>query len=299
MSATTPLTSTGSELDRLTAAEREQLPGESGGAVRRSQDVRHPRPDEVIAGELDFEEPRPADDGGQHVVEVVGDAAGELPDRFEFLALAETRFEIASLGDIAGHADEPGEPFPAVGERPEHGGADEAAAVLAAAHAFALGVTQLARVLEPSIEGADRRVEQRGDGLVLHFRGGIPEDVLSARLPADDRAAVVEDEHRVVLDAVEQQAHPRFGFAQPAIGGAPIALPRLGDHVRMVERRAGGPAELRHQLQVVVGEQRAPPLYDDDCAPGMHPRHDRCNQHAAAMLSEPRRRLRLALRLAC
>ena len=46
-----------------------------------------------------------AADRGQHVVEVVGHAAGKTPDRLELLALAELLLEQLALGDVLGHAD--------------------------------------------------------------------------------------------------------------------------------------------------------------------------------------------------
>ena len=51
------------------------------------------------------EEVGEADDGGEHVVEVVGDAAGELADGLHLLALGELRFERALLGDVDGVDD--------------------------------------------------------------------------------------------------------------------------------------------------------------------------------------------------
>ena len=43
---------------------------------------------------------REAEDGGQHVVEVVRDAAGELADDLHLLALRELRFERLLLGGV-------------------------------------------------------------------------------------------------------------------------------------------------------------------------------------------------------
>jgi len=44
-----------------------------------------------------------ADDAGQQVVEVVGDAAGQLADGFHLLRLAQGFFGAAALGDLGGH----------------------------------------------------------------------------------------------------------------------------------------------------------------------------------------------------
>ena len=103
-------------------------------------------------------------------------------------------------------------------------------------------------------------------GLVRHLVARVAEHVLRAGLPGRDASTVVEHEHRVVLDAVEHQAHPRLDFAEPAVGGAALALAALGNQARVVERRGGVPRKLAEQPQVVLGKQRPAPL-DDDHAP--------------------------------
>ena len=44
------------------------------------------------------------DDPGQEIVEVVRDAAGQLPDRLHFLGLPELLFQVLTLGDVAADA---------------------------------------------------------------------------------------------------------------------------------------------------------------------------------------------------
>ena len=46
-----------------------------------------------------------ADDHGEQIVEVVGDPARELADRFELLRLQELRLELVLLGHVLQHAD--------------------------------------------------------------------------------------------------------------------------------------------------------------------------------------------------
>ena len=46
-----------------------------------------------------------AEDRGQEIVEVVGDAAGELADRIHLLRLDQLRFELPAFGDIDADAD--------------------------------------------------------------------------------------------------------------------------------------------------------------------------------------------------
>ena len=77
---------------RLGAGERQQPPGQRRGAGRALHgvgEVGHDLalgPVQAAAGEVDA-----ADHHRQHVVEVVGDAAGQLADRFHLLDLAELR----------------------------------------------------------------------------------------------------------------------------------------------------------------------------------------------------------------
>ena len=58
-----------------------------------------------------------ADDRGQHVVEVVGDAAGELADGVHLLLLAELIFERPLLGDVEGVDDHRLDPAGALRDR--------------------------------------------------------------------------------------------------------------------------------------------------------------------------------------
>jgi hypothetical protein len=44
-------------------------------------------------------------DGGENVVEIVGDAAGELADGLQLLHLAELRFQLPALGDVGEHGE--------------------------------------------------------------------------------------------------------------------------------------------------------------------------------------------------
>jgi hypothetical protein len=82
-------------LQRLLAGEREQAPGQIGAAFSRLVD--HPRDGDefwpVSDGfRQDFD--RPGDDG-ENVVQIVGDAAGQLTDRLHFLRL--TKLQIGGV----------------------------------------------------------------------------------------------------------------------------------------------------------------------------------------------------------
>ena len=85
---------------RLPAREGEQLPDETRrpvGVLLDLHDVLEGRVGRPVVGE---QEVGIADDRGQHVVEVVRDAAGELADRLHLLALGEVLLQGALLGRV-------------------------------------------------------------------------------------------------------------------------------------------------------------------------------------------------------
>ena len=87
---------------RLTPREGEKLTHEPGRPVRvllDLHDVLEGRVGRPVVGE---EQVGIADDCGEHVVEVVGDAAGELTDRLHFLALRQILLQRALLGRVEG-----------------------------------------------------------------------------------------------------------------------------------------------------------------------------------------------------
>jgi hypothetical protein len=60
----------------------------------------------IIEGFLDEEEAGVALDDGENVVEIVGDAGGQLADGFHFLDLAQLIFQGVLLGDILGEEEQ-------------------------------------------------------------------------------------------------------------------------------------------------------------------------------------------------
>ena len=85
---------------RLAAREGEQLPHQARraiGVLLDLHDVLEGRVGRAVIGE---QEVGIADDRGQHVVEVVRDAAGELADRLHLLALREILLQRALLGGV-------------------------------------------------------------------------------------------------------------------------------------------------------------------------------------------------------
>ena len=87
-------------LERLAAGEGEQLAGQRRGAAR-GLDHRLGEADPLVLGE-----PGPAQhvgralDDGQQIVEIVGDAAGELAERLHLVRLAQLLLGLAALADL-------------------------------------------------------------------------------------------------------------------------------------------------------------------------------------------------------
>ncbi len=90
----------------LTAAEGEELLGELGGPVRAAQD----QPQELVAvGAVRalHQQLGRAPDGGEQVVEVVGDPAGEATEGLEPLAATKPLLEFVASGDVGHDAGDP------------------------------------------------------------------------------------------------------------------------------------------------------------------------------------------------
>ena len=76
-------------LQHLLAAEREELTGQAGGALRGLVHHLHVAPARVSGGRPREEDLASPDDDGEQVVEVVSHPARELPDRLHLLRLNE------------------------------------------------------------------------------------------------------------------------------------------------------------------------------------------------------------------
>ena len=84
-------------LEHLPTAEGEELPGERRGARRRLADLHDVVAPRVRGSDRVEQELDVAADGGEQVVEVVRDAAGELADGLHLLRLAELRLQLGAM----------------------------------------------------------------------------------------------------------------------------------------------------------------------------------------------------------
>ncbi|KWV85935.1 hypothetical protein PFLmoz3_04458 [Pseudomonas fluorescens] len=89
----------GATVQRLASRERQQPVGEGGGAMCGGHGGIGKTADIVAAsgGNVTLHQVEAADDAGEHVVEVMGDTAGELADRFHLLRMAQGIFGTLAL----------------------------------------------------------------------------------------------------------------------------------------------------------------------------------------------------------
>jgi hypothetical protein len=87
-------------LERLAAGEGEQLPGQRRGPARRL-DHRLGEADSLLLGDAGpAQHVGRALDDGQEIVEIMGDAAGELAERLHLVGLAQLLLGLAALDDL-------------------------------------------------------------------------------------------------------------------------------------------------------------------------------------------------------
>ena len=89
-------------LQRLPAGERQQLSGQLGGALHRLGNRVDVAPAALFRQFAAAQEIGRGADDGQQIVEIVRDAAGQLPDGFHLLRLAQRFLALAALGDVDG-----------------------------------------------------------------------------------------------------------------------------------------------------------------------------------------------------
>ena len=90
----------GGGMQHLLPAEGQQLPREPCRAIRRSPDLEQLAVYRLVPADLIENQVAVADDGREHVVEVVGDAARESADGLHLLGLPELVFQPFPCGDV-------------------------------------------------------------------------------------------------------------------------------------------------------------------------------------------------------
>ena len=83
--------------EHLFPAERQQLAGERGGAVRGSPNLTEVLPDRLVRADLVDQELGIAENRGEHVVEIMRHAARQPADGFHLLGVTQLLFELLPL----------------------------------------------------------------------------------------------------------------------------------------------------------------------------------------------------------
>ena len=187
----------------------------------------------------------------QQVVEVVGDAAGQLPDRLHLLRLQQRvtrRFELLlrflALGDVAGDLGEADQLAVVVVDRVDDDMGPEPAAVLADA---------LALFFKPAVLRGGAQCFLRGAGFAIFLRvelgkvgaddllGLIALDALRPEIPADDVAFGIEHVDGVIGNALHQQPELLLASPERLFGGS--ALGEVARNLGKAEQRSRGIAD--------------------------------------------------------
>ena len=216
---------------RLPAREGEQLPHEPGGAVGILLDLHQVLERGIGRPVVGQEQIRIADDGGEHVVEVVRDAAGELADRLHLLRLRELRLQRPLLGGVDRVHDRG-----LALARALHRRDVEARRARGVAGERRLHLARLSAAVERRahlrLEAAALALRHHGEDRTLLAIAGAAEQAHEARVAVADPAFAVDggDRHRRV---VEEAREAHLGVAQRIAR----RLARAAQHQRA--RRAG------------------------------------------------------------
>ena len=172
-------------------------------------------------GEPAAQKLRVAADDHQQIVEVVGDAAGQLAERFHLLRLGELLLRplerglrLPSLGDVAGDLHEADERADLVADRLDHDARPEQALVAPHAPAFDDAFALVGGELERARRLAALLLLlgiEPAEVLADDFRRRVLVDALRTHVPVGDVSVPVEHEDRVVGDALDD--HPKAPFA--------------------------------------------------------------------------------------
>jgi len=156
------------------------------------------------------------------------------------------RGHAAPLGEVARHLGEPAQRAAVIVQGGDHDVGPEPAAVLAHPPALLLEAAVAARaaqfLIRPAARGDLGRIEHR-EVPADDFRGLVALGLPRAGVPADDMAAGVEHEDRVVLHAFYQQTESLLAHAQQFFMAAPLR--EVPHDLREAAELAGRPVQPR------------------------------------------------------
>jgi hypothetical protein len=174
------------------------------------------------------------EDRGQEIVEVVGEAAGELAERFHllraeerFAALLEPKLRLSLLRHVASDLPKADQVSVVAADGVEDHACPEAGAVLA--HAPALGLVAARRAGGFDRLGWDAHVDvlrriEAAEMLSDDLVGTITLDAFRAGVPVGDLAFGIEHEDSVVGDALDEQPEPALGIEEGLLRLLRLAL---------------------------------------------------------------------------
>ncbi len=242
----------GLRIETLLAGEGKHPLGQVGAALGGLQGVLQEVGGTLVAGQAFLQQPEAADDHRQQVVEVVGHAAGEVPQGLHLLGLEQLlagpfqfAFGFDPVGDVTGYLGEADQPAIAVADRIDHHVGPEATAVLAHPPAFLLetpfafgGGQAAGRLAGLAVFGGVEAGEVPAD----HLFRQVALDPLGAEVPVGDPPAVVEHVDGVVGNALHQQAELLLAAPQRLLGRAPFAevVDQLGEAEQLALAVADG-----------------------------------------------------------
>ena len=212
-------------LQDLAPAEREQLARQALRALSRGADLPDVDRRRVVGPEVLQHQLAVAEDGRQQVVEIVGDAAGEAPDRFHLLRLQQLLLGAPHVGDVLGQSDHPVELAAGVVDR-ERAGAHPAGGAVGTHHAevtrdrLAL-LDRLPRLADHrGIVGMDRL--DPGAGIAVRLFERPAPDLLPHAVQIQRPVAIELDDQERFLDVLGNLPEPFFTGPQPLFGALPI-----------------------------------------------------------------------------
>ncbi|MNS59449.1 hypothetical protein D3C72_924080 [compost metagenome] len=195
------------------AGKAEQLLGQFGAPLPGIQNVLEHALGacRVLCGQR---QARRADDDGQHVVEVMRQATGQLAEGLQLLCLeqlgahrVQLQRRLATVGDVPGHLGQADDLALVIANHIQRGQRPELRAILAYAPAFILRHALLQRLAQQALRaafGAILRGEEQREMLADHFIGTVPLDALRACVPRHHMAGRVEHVDGVIHHRLNQ-----------------------------------------------------------------------------------------------